>query len=162
MKKLPVILFMILFFSSPTIMAKTLCIRLWQSDDYVSFPPIKQAYAEKLKTEGLVVNVLFANIYNRKTTNYDIVVCSLDLHERIRIEKFEFEFDGKTVKIDVKKSFEFPSHYFNRFDEETTKQRIDFQKMFKSHLKENEKTPVKVSIFYALDDRLSWSRCHLQ
>ena len=164
MKKLPVILFMILFFSSPTIMAKTLCIRLWQSDDYVSFPPIKQAYAEKLKTEGLVVNVLFANIYNRKTTNYDIVVCSLDLHERIRIEKFEFEFDGKTVKIDVKKSFELynyfddktfkelPPHYFNRFDEETTKQRIDFQKMFKSHLKENEKIPVKVSIFYALDD----------
>lgn len=164
MKKFPLVLFVILLLTSLTAMAETLCVRIRQNDDYVSYPPITQAYAEKLKTERLVVNVFFDNIYNRKTTNYDIVVCSLDVHERILIEKFEFEFDGKTVKIDVKKSFELynyfddktfkelPPHYFNRFDEETTKQRIDFQKMFKSHLEENEKVPVKVSIFYALDD----------
>ena len=164
MKKFSVILSMILLLTCSAAMAKTLCIKLWQNDAYVSYPPITQAYTEKLKAEGVVVNVFFENIYNRKTTNYDIVVRTLDAHKQIGIKKFEFEFDDTIVKVDVNKSFELynyfddhtfkelPPYYFNCFNEEITKQQIDFQEMFKSHLNENEKFPVKVSIFYTLDD----------
>lgn len=56
----------------------------------------------------------------------------------------------KHFHIVVIMEFLFPARiYYSCFF--TTKPKIDFRKMFKAHLKENEKFPVKVTVFYSID-----------
>ncbi len=132
-----------------------------QDDGYASYPPLHENYINKLINERVVVNVDFENISNERKTNFSVYVRTLDLYDTIQIEKFRFLFDEKQVDVAVKRRFNLskeidsfeglPPHYYSYFFEERTKQKINFQKIFSSHLKEKEKFPLKVVIFYSID-----------
>lgn len=131
-----------------------------QNDGYASYPPLHENYINKLTNERIVVNVEFENVGNEKKTNFAVFVRTLDVYDSMKIEKFRFLFDEKEVDVVVSRVFNLfkeintferlPPHYYSYFF--TTKPKIDFRKMFKSHLKENEKFPLKVTVFYSIDD----------
>ena len=139
--------------------AEFLYFKFRQTDGYASYPPLHENYINKLTNTRIVVNAEFENVGNEKKTSFAIYVRTLDMHDSIKIEKFRFLFDGKQVDIVVNQVFGLfkeinnfeglPPHYYSCFF--TTKPKIDFRKMFKAHLKENEKFPVKVTVFYSID-----------
>lgn len=144
-----------------SIRAEFLYFKFHQDDGYASYPPLHENYINKLINERIIVNVDFENISNERKTNFSVYVRTLDLYDTIRIEKFRFLFDEKQVDVAVKRRFNLskeidsfeglPPHYYSYFFEERTKQKINFQKIFSSHLKEKEKFPLKVVIFYSID-----------
>ncbi|QOW61633.1 hypothetical protein [Treponema pedis] len=158
------ILFMIgilFMYGFSSIRAEFLYFKFHQDDGYASYPPLHENYINKLINERIIVNVDFENISNERKTNFSVYVRTLDLYDTIRIEKFRFLFDEKQVDVAVKRGFNLskeidsfeglPPHYYSYFFEERTKQKINFQKIFSSHLKEKEKFPLKVVIFYSID-----------
>lgn len=132
-----------------------------QNDRYTSYPPLHENYINKLTNDRVVVNIRFENIGNEQKTNFVIFVRTLDKHDTIQIEKLRFLFDETQADIAVNRKFNLsqeidsfkglPPHYYSYFFEEQTKQKINFQKLFYSHLKEEEKFPLKVIIFYSID-----------